>query len=308
MLTSLAAVTPIFLAIALGWVLKARFFPQDQLWSDLQRLCYFVFFPILLFFLIAKANLETLMLRELSTAFFFSVFSLVAVLLILRRPIMYITGTKGAGFTSIFQGSIRWNGFVALATIASLYNGTALSISALAFLIIVLTTNAFSVIVLLLYGENNHSGFSSTIVEIIRNPIISAGLVGLAFNLAGLELPGPIMKSFEVIGAAAMPLALLGVGAGLKLHEALEARTSVLLSSLFKLLAFPFIMLMWTDILGIDGIARSVAIICCAIPTSASSFILAKQLGGDTSLMASIITGQTLLSILSLPVIIAFFG
>jgi predicted permease len=41
-----------------------------------------------------------------------------------------------------------------------------------------------------------------------------------------------------------------------------------------------------------------------AVPTATSAYILARQMGGDAELMAAIITAQTLLSMLTLPVVL----
>jgi len=51
----------------------------------------------------------------------------------------------------------------------------------------------------------------------------------------------------------------------------------------------------------VDSDLGKIAIIFSAMPTAVSSFILAKQLGGDTEAMAQIITIQTLLAALSIP-------
>ena len=53
--------------------------------------------------------------------------------------------------------------------------------------------------------------------------------------------------------------------------------------------------------LGLDGVSRDVALLFAALPTATSAYILARQLGGDAELMAALITGQTLLAMLSLP-------
>ena len=48
---------------------------------------------------------------------------------------------------------------------------------------------------------------------------------------------------------------------------------------------------------GLSGDMLAIAVIFGAMPTAVNGYILARELGGDTSLMASIITLQTLLCI-----------
>ena len=45
----------------------------------------------------------------------------------------------------------------------------------------------------------------------------------------------------------------------------------------------------------------SVLVVFMALPTAPSSYILARQMGGDHALMAAIISGQTVLAFLTLP-------
>jgi len=47
-----------------------------------------------------------------------------------------------------------------------------------------------------------------------------------------------------------------------------------------------------------------VAILLAALPTATSSYILARQLGGDAPLMAGIISGQTLLAMVTIPLLL----
>ena len=49
----------------------------------------------------------------------------------------------------------------------------------------------------------------------------------------------------------------------------------------------------------------AVAVLYNGLPTSASSYVLARQMGGDGKLMAGIITATTLAAALTLPVLVA---
>ena len=55
----------------------------------------------------------------------------------------------------------------------------------------------------------------------------------------------------------------------------------------------------------IAGTAAFVAVLFNGLPTATSAYILARQLGGDATLMASLITAQTLLAMLTLPLVLA---
>jgi predicted permease len=45
--------------------------------------------------------------------------------------------------------------------------------------------------------------------------------------------------------------------------------------------------------------------ICAAVPTSPSAYVMARQMGGDAPLLAQIITLQTILAAVTMPIAIA---
>jgi len=104
------------------------------------------------------------------------------------------------------------------------------------------------------------------------------------------------------LGRSALPFALLAVGAGLKFGSIFEKKLAISLSSFAKLLVTP--LLSWGLCVAFNASPdlTKVAIIFSAMPTAISSFILAKQMGGDADTMAQIITVQTLLAALTIPV------
>lgn len=75
----------------------------------------------------------------------------------------------------------------------------------------------------------------------------------------------------------------------------------VIATNAIKLLCMPACVLLLVWLLGLDPVSRDVALLFAALPTATSAYILARQLGGDAELMAAIITGQTLLAMLTLP-------
>ena len=74
-----------------------------------------------------------------------------------------------------------------------------------------------------------------------------------------------------------------------------------------KLLAFPAMVVGLAWALGMSGLLVQVAVLLAALPTATSAYILARQLGGDASLMAGIISGQTLLAMVTIPLILSLF-
>ena len=104
----------------------------------------------------------------------------------------------------------------------------------------------------------------------------------------------------------ALPMGLMAVGAGLNLKALRGASTSFVVSSVIKLLIFPLVSVLILNMLDADPVTSTVVILLSCLPTASSSYILARQLGGDADLMATIVSGQTLLAIVTIPLMITW--
>ena len=108
----------------------------------------------------------------------------------------------------------------------------------------------------------------------------------------------------ELIAQMALPMGLLAVGAALSFRVMLEARREVMLSSVLKLLIFPCIALGVAGLLSLSSEVTQLLILFASLPTATSAYILSRQLGGDSEMMSAIITGQTLLAMLTMPLVL----
>lgn len=292
----ISALAPVFAAILLGYALSRFRFPSEDFWPQAERITYFVLFPALLVNKLSSAEFgnETMAMG----AALAGTGLLTAMLLLgLRRRLPF----TGPAFTSIFQGSIRVNTYVGLAGAAAMFGDQGIALSAVALLVIVTLNNLLCVPVLAHYGSKSNGRTAELLQELLRNPLILGCIAGFALNASGLPLPSAFHETLAVIGRAALPMGLLAVGAGLRPGSIADGLPGVVLSSTFKLALFPLLALGLCALLGVDGPALTVAVLFCALPTASSCYILARQLGGDTTLMATIITVQTVASALTIP-------
>ena len=144
--------------------------------------------------------------------------------------------------------------------------------------------------------------------ELAKNPLILSCAAGFSLNLLGLRLPAAIGETLRILGSASLPMGLLAVGAGFRFSSVGTHLRGVAASSLCKLVLLPLLTAACCDLLGVSGAALGAAVIFTAIPVSASSFILARQMGGDHGLMAAIITVETLAAALTMPLLFGFLG
>ncbi|WP_236021578.1 AEC family transporter [Geomesophilobacter sediminis] len=209
----------------------------------------------------------------------------------------------GPAFTSLFQGGVRFNTFVALALAENLYGADGLFVAALGagfmiLLINVLCVTAFSLTVT--GGARPTPG--KIALDLLRNPLIIGCAVGVGLNATGLKLPVALDGILSLSGRAAFPLGLLAVGAAYRAGNLVQHRKTLVVSSVIQFVIKPAAAWWLATVLGLTGMAVCVAILLFSVPTAPTAYILSRQMGGDHESMASIITVQTCLSFLTLPV------
>lgn len=107
-------------------------------------------------------------------------------------------------------------------------------------------------------------------------------------------MPIFILKSVSILSHAALPMGLLSVGVGLELKYLRDAKKELLRLNGCQTCFIPLVAYGLSHVFGLAGMSLSIAIIFASMPTATSSYILARELGGDVSLMASITTLETL--------------
>ncbi len=296
------SILPIFLLLILGYGLRRINFPGDNFWPLADKVTYWVLFPALLFYRTTTAPLGGEIVGTYALALM-GALSICALIAVLTTKFLKLSNRLGG---SLFQGATRHNTFIAFATADMLFGSDGLLLAAVATSILVPPTNLFCVSALVSYQGNEDGRLKRRLLqELLRNPLLLGIAAGVTLNLTGIG-PLPVIHDMaDILSNAALPFALLCVGAGLHIQTMRAEMTSVIVASAGKLVIFPAVMLGVILLTGLDGIAAVVLLIYGAVPTASSGYALAKQLGSDAEAMAAIITIQTLLSIVTLPVTVA---
>lgn len=296
----LSTIVPIILLIALGAWLKAKGFVKDSYWQGAERIGYYILLPALFFYSLATADLKNVPIKEMAWVLLASTLLSAASLYLLRR---FITN-DGPGFTSIFQGGVRFNNFIGVTIAAGLFGSAGVAIAAVANAIIVPTVNILCVLIFAKCA-NAESSAKSVFRSIVTNPLLVSCVLGSLFHASSLSLPTFLAPALHSLGNAALPLGLLCVGAALSLGSLRAHIKPVAISSFVKFLIMPLVTFVTCRILGFSGHAAIVAVIFQALPTASSAYVMAKQLGGDAPLMANIVAAQTLVAAIALPVMMS---
>lgn len=297
-------IVPVFVLIAIGYGLRKSDFLPDAAWRPIEKLSIHLLYPGFLIPAIWNADLSGGSAGAAGASAVIAVL-IVAAITLLSKPLMTI---DGPAFTSVLQGVIRWNSFVFLPVIQSVFGAEGLALAAVMIAAIIPVTNIVCVVALARWGADQRGTRPLALAKaVFSNPILLACLIGLALNFAGVPRLTGISETLELLGGAALPLGLIVAGAGLSFAEVARRKWTVMSVSFVKLVLMPPLMWGLCVLLGGDELAQGVALLCGAAPGAAASYILARQMGGDAPLMAGIVALTTVGSALSIPILLALF-
>ncbi len=163
-------------------------------------------------------------------------------------------------------------------------------------------------IVLWTYGVCLMDGGTKNISfkKIVFNPGIIGTVLGFAIFLLSFKLPSVISEPIAYLAALNTPLPMIIIGyhlanAGFKIKG-----VSAYLSIFFRLIVSPLLMLGGLYLCGIRGTILVACVIAAAAPYAAATTMFSQRFGADTPLSAACVSVTTVLSVITMPVIVAF--
>jgi predicted permease len=295
----------VFLVIVVGALLRRFLLPTDEAWNAIERLSYYVLFPALMIKTLAVTNLANAPVLPVAAALVIAIL-VVTVVLVAAQPLLEKRlGVDGPAFTSVYQGAVRWNAFVGIALAGNLFGTLGLTLASIAVAALIPILNILSIWVLRRWGHGTSGSF---LRGLLTNPFFVGTMIGIVLNIIAIPLPRSIDMALGALSTAALGVGLLLVGAGLRLEYLTRPNAALTVSVVLRLVALPLIGALIGLALGLQGAALAVVVICLGVPSASASYILARQMGGDAPLMAAILTAQTLVSVITLPLLLIRFS
>jgi malonate transporter len=292
------ALVPVLALISIGYSLKRINFISSEVWAGIEKLTYYLMFPALLIQNIGRQNIHGTPWQEM----FFVVFAVLAVatlsLLILYKLQPQMSAKT---FTSVFQGGVRFNTYIAFSISAAFYGKEGLALASISAGFMIVLVNLLCVGVFVIFGSHSASSGKAFVKQILLNPLIIGCIIGWSLSLSGIGLPGVSADILEILGRAALPIGLMAVGAALKPRLISGHSKAILSASTMQFLVKPALVISLCSLFALPTLVTGILLIAFISPTASSAYILSRQLGGDVDAMASIITLQTLLAFLVMP-------
>ena len=291
MLTIFLAIAPVIVIIMMGYSLRRGNILSIEFWNFNDSLVYRILMPALFFAKISTADLSG-NLGDYAFLLYAGFFAAIFCGWFLGREI------QAPQASSLMQGSARFNTFIGLAIAEAVYGTKGLQLAVLGSALLVPIVN---VTVVSLMARQLGSSGKSILIELVKNPLILSICAGVLYNFTGLNEVPVLHEIARILGNAALPIMLLSVGANLKLRGLSGSRKIIGFSMIGKFLINPIAVIFAALVLNTDPLFIQVALIFAALPTGVASYTLAREMQGDAPLMAAIITIQTLLSFIILP-------
>ncbi len=296
---SINSTLPIFLVILLGYILKVKNFLTEEFADMANKFCFNIALPVMLFMDISRINVK----EDMNIRFFLYCFIVTIVMFALVWIIAKIFVKDKSMVGAFAQAGAR--GSAAILGVAFVENICGdIGMTALMIVASVPFFNMLSVVILVCEAPEKSSESISKIknamINIAKNPIIIGILLGLLWSLCGFRLPTIIDRSFEYVGRTATPIALIAIGAGFNVNEAITRLKPAIGASIIKLIGLPLIFLPIAINMGFRDSEMVAILVMLAAPTTVSSYVMAKSMNNDHVLASNVIVLTTLISSVTL--------
>jgi predicted permease len=290
-------IIPVFVVIALGWLLRIRGLLPLGLMGALNRMVYYLALPALIFREIAGASASVQINPRLlvGTLTPLPIISFLAFLA--TKPISVSSRAIGTFIQSSSHGNL---GYIGLAVVYYYLGREGFTTATILAGFLMLLQNIISVVVLQIFSQGAHGSRTLySIKKVLGNPVILAAMGGMFFSIAGVGLPEILSRSLGIVGNMALPLALIVIGGSLSFELIRSHLGSALAASLFKVLLMPAMGWVIYHSLGV-GVAEFLpGLILLASPTASIAYVMAVEMGGCPELASASISIGTLASLIT---------
>ncbi|MCP4023336.1 MAG: AEC family transporter [Desulfobacteraceae bacterium] len=300
-MTILNTIFPLFALLFLGSLLKQMKITNETFLNTSDKLVYYIFFPVMLFWKIGSTSPQNGISIGLCFAAIISVM-IVFILSLIAIKLFNITHFQAGSFV---QASFRFNTYIGMAIVINTLGESGVRHFGILVGFIIPIINVLAVSTLIW-----HSGIKLEkkekvlflIKALISNPLIIGCILGILFSRLNLRFPIFLTNTFSLMTAVTLPLALLSIGGSLSFTGIKNNTWISLLAAVLKLFVLPVIGYGFLTLFHTTGIPFKTGMIFFTLPTSTALFVLSSQLNSDTDLASSSIMLSTLFSFFSLSI------
>jgi predicted permease len=295
---------PLFILIALGWMLvRWRKWP-DSITKALNRVVFKIALPAMLFRLMSDFGQSPPVDARLLIAFFGSCLIVFVLGRVIANRLFKLDGISGSVFA---LGGIFSNNVMLGLPIATVMLGEK-AIPSVALVLVfnglILWTLATVSVEWVKHGALNLKGFGKTAVSVLKNPLIIAILSGTLFSLTGIPLPQMIDKPVSMLGTIAVPLALVALGMSLAAYKVKDGLKESYAICLLKLIVQPLVIWGLAVLLGLPPLESKVVVLLGSMSVGINVYLMSQQFNALTGPAATSMLLSTVFSAVTTPLLL----
>ena len=294
---------PIFVLLLLGWGLRKQGLTDGAFLRNADRLIYYFFFPVMLFWKIGGASFEDGIDWNFCFAALCALLSMFA-LSALAIKLFRVSAFQAGSFS---QSCYRFNTYIGVAVILNSLGTEGVKYFGILIGFAIPLINVFAVTTLIWFsGQEIAFGKRLSIAgkALVSNPLILGCLAGMGYSTLVGWFPVFINNSLSLISMVSLPLALISIGGSLTFAGVRGNLGLSFLAAILKLALLPALGWLFFYLFHVTGLPFKVGLIFFALPASTAIYVLSSQMNSDTNLASSAIVLSTLLSFFTLSFIL----
>ena len=290
---------PIFIIIAIGFLIRRRKILSEEGVGLLNKLAYNIGLPSLIFLSITSYSLSDIFNIQIIKVIYLTYAILILLTILINLAVKRSGKTKGAIIVSSFRCNMAFVGFP---IILAAYGDLALAKASLVAAFLVPVNIIVTMVIFKFYNRREEGiGAGRLLLNFVKDPMIIASISGILFSYLELRIPEIIYNSLDIISGMTVAIALLSIGASFKFVHLKNDFKMVSYISFNKLILMPVVVfVLSTFVFRVEAIDRNVMVILFATPLAAAAYIMAKELRSNHQLLASALIFTTIISALAI--------
>ena len=286
---------PIFLIFGIGFVLGKKKNPDTR---SIAHMSIYILLPSLVFTSFLNGDvLSSLAVTGVYITVFTGLMYIISV--VLCRVLKFDRTLESAFLLSVLFTNAGNYG-VPLCTFAFGEEGM---VNALAYMM-------YSSVILYTFAVYIASRGSWSVTESFRKiftiPLIYAVVAASVFSYFSITVPSFVVKPLTLLGSAAIPVAMVLLGVQLSRTHIQRDYKPLLLSNVIRLVLSPLVGILITNVMGVEGVLRSVLILESSMPTAINSALIAIEFDAKPGYVSTVVLISTVLSIFSLTALLLY--
>ncbi len=290
---------PIFIVIAIGFLIRKKNIISEDGVSLLNKLAYNIGLPSLIFLIITNYSLGDIFNVQIVKVIYLTYALLILLTILINFVIKRSGKTKGAIIVSSFRCNMAFVGFP---IILAAYGDLALAKASLIVAFLIPVNIVATIIIFKFYNRREEGmGAGRLLLSFVKDPMIIGVISGILFSYFRIPVPEVFHESLDIISAMTVAIALLSIGASFRFVHLKNDFKMVSYAGFNKLILLPAVaFILSTFVFKVETFDRNVMVILFATPLAVAAYIMAKKLRSNHQLLASALILTTIASALTI--------